>query len=332
LQKACSRAAVKNKTLELQYRRVAEHLLQPLHEPAVREALGCLIPLELDPKLDGKRPKAKAGQAVTAPKLYLHAGSWRVNMLEEEGLLNNQALTKGVIEFFLLTLGALSAPGTLYVASHSLGHVLQQANCNFKAGIKEWHRVQQGVNGSCEVLLPVLVEYGQNPRKGAPDMMLLVLRSKDAGSLGHPLSRQFMVSVYDDTRRNTQARKIAERFIEQVLEKKRFSIEDVHVQGFPFEQPRTDRKDVAPMALCLVAEMVAGSRGVDVQSDVLHRPFSILPRQLRLLRGSAALLSELAQKTCCPCWKANKLALLISAVGCTRRQMSMVPLHQLRHR
>jgi len=123
-------------------------------------------------------------------------------------------------------------------------------------------------------------------------MMLLVLRSKDAGSLGHPLSRQFMVSVYDDTRRNTQARKIAERFIEQVLEKKRFSIEDVHVQGFPFEQPRTDRKDVAPMALCLVAEMVAGSRGVDVQSDVLHRPFSILPRQrlasaFAWLRGTA---------------------------------------------
>ena len=94
----------------------------------MREALGCLIPVELDPKLDGKKPKTKPGQGVPAPKLYLHAGSWRVNMLEEEGLLCNQALTKGMIECFLLTLGALPHEGTLYVASHSLGHLLQQTN------------------------------------------------------------------------------------------------------------------------------------------------------------------------------------------------------------
>ena len=122
--------------------------------------------------------------------------------------------------------------------------------------------------------------------------MVLVLREKDDSTLGHTLSRDYTVSVYDDTRRNTQARKIAERFIEQVLEKKRFNIVDVQVQAYPFEQPRTDKKDVAPMALCLVAEMVAEALGVDVQTDLLHRPFSIRPRQrlasaFAWLRGAA---------------------------------------------
>ena len=83
LRRACERVAGRDKVLELQHCRVADRLRQPLHESAVREALGCLIPPELDPNLDGKKTKATPRQAVPAPKLYLHAESWRVNMLEE---------------------------------------------------------------------------------------------------------------------------------------------------------------------------------------------------------------------------------------------------------
>ena len=36
---------------------VAERLMGPYHLPAVKEALGCLIPASLHPDLDGTKPK-----------------------------------------------------------------------------------------------------------------------------------------------------------------------------------------------------------------------------------------------------------------------------------
>ena len=63
------------------WKRVAERLRGPLHEPAVREALGCLIPEWLDPRLDNKKPKGKTGWVRGADGCalggrHLESGRW----------------------------------------------------------------------------------------------------------------------------------------------------------------------------------------------------------------------------------------------------------------
>ncbi len=104
----------------------------PLHLPAVREALGCLIPPDLHPSFDGKKPRAKHGQSAKTAQVYLYANTsdttWRVNMLEEEGLTKGLPVTKGMLEFFLLAFRESLTDKSFYVASHKLAQVLRQEN------------------------------------------------------------------------------------------------------------------------------------------------------------------------------------------------------------
>ena len=82
---------------------VSARLLGVYHLPAVQEALGCLIPPELDPKQDGKKPKGKQLSADVPSGVTLDAGGWKVDVVEEQALAECR-LSKGVIEFFLLIL------------------------------------------------------------------------------------------------------------------------------------------------------------------------------------------------------------------------------------
>ena len=80
---------------------VSARLLGPLHVAATREALGCLVPAELDPKLDGRKPRGgqRQGGAETHG-VYVQAGQWRVDVCEEQALAENR-LGRGMLEFFL---------------------------------------------------------------------------------------------------------------------------------------------------------------------------------------------------------------------------------------
>ena len=63
---------------------VAVRLRGDLHMPAVREALGCLIPEGLHPRLDGRKPKGRGPGAVPERTgVHLAAGSWKVDVFEE---------------------------------------------------------------------------------------------------------------------------------------------------------------------------------------------------------------------------------------------------------
>ena len=81
---------------------VAERLREPLHEPAVREALGCLIPEWLDPREDGKKPKGKTAAEVENVGVPLVADGFRVDVQRQCDLLEPaRTIRKDVLEFFL---------------------------------------------------------------------------------------------------------------------------------------------------------------------------------------------------------------------------------------
>ena len=103
-------------------RAVAERLQGPLHVPAVREALQCLIPEWLDSSLDGKQGKtARGGPDRVGVKLS--AKAWGVDVSTESVLRAGLPLRSDVLEFSLIVLRhvcevlGLSA----YVGSHRLG-------------------------------------------------------------------------------------------------------------------------------------------------------------------------------------------------------------------
>ena len=129
LQEACAEVARGDSGKVALCEAVAVRLLGPLHMPAVREALGCLVPAELDPKLDGKKPRGGPRQVgAETCGVYVQAGQWRVDVCEEQALSENR-LGRGMLEFCLMVLrrvcSRLRVP--LALGSHKLGLLLNAA-------------------------------------------------------------------------------------------------------------------------------------------------------------------------------------------------------------
>ena len=103
---------------------VAERLRGPLHEPAVREALGCLVPEWLDPRLDNKKPKGKTGGGEVQMGVPLVAGTWKVDVGREQVLADSSRLVgPDLLEFFSIlarhVCEKLELP--LYIGTSALG-------------------------------------------------------------------------------------------------------------------------------------------------------------------------------------------------------------------
>ncbi len=81
---------------------VSERLCGDLHMPAVREALGCLVPADLHPSLDGRKPKGGLAGGVARAGISLSAGKWNVDVSEEQRI--SECLRPGTCEFFLIVL------------------------------------------------------------------------------------------------------------------------------------------------------------------------------------------------------------------------------------
>ena len=76
---------------------VAERLMGPYHLPAVKEALGCLIPASLHPDLDGKKPKGRAQAGGGPGGVCLKAGQWQIDVGQERDLYGSVALSKAML-------------------------------------------------------------------------------------------------------------------------------------------------------------------------------------------------------------------------------------------
>ena len=80
---------------------VAQRLRGELHMPAVREALGCLIPEKLHGRLDDKKARAVKGD-VERVGVHLQAGRWTVDVSAGGAIaMLGRAISDGVLEFFL---------------------------------------------------------------------------------------------------------------------------------------------------------------------------------------------------------------------------------------
>ena len=102
--------------------RVGERMLGPYHVDRVKEVLGCLIPKDLHPRYDDKKPRGKAGTRFGQSGVFLKAGPWKVDVTEEQELMDSR-VTKATLEFFLIVLRHLCDKLQLpvVVGSHKLG-------------------------------------------------------------------------------------------------------------------------------------------------------------------------------------------------------------------
>jgi hypothetical protein len=99
---------------------VKERLLGALHLPAVREALGCLIPAYLHPKDDGKKPRGGLSLEHARVGVFVQAGAWKVDVSEEQRLAESGTLFGPTCEFFLIVLRRVCARLRLPVAVGSV--------------------------------------------------------------------------------------------------------------------------------------------------------------------------------------------------------------------
>ena len=137
-----------------------------LHMPAVREALGCLIPAELHPRLDNRAPKKNPGAAAETGSIQIQCGGWRVNVCEEQTLNERGPLVKGLLEFFLGVLRHVCARLKLsvFLGSIGLGSKLGddesvEVFCRTLETWKSWTMAERNVVRAAEVcMLPVCVD------------------------------------------------------------------------------------------------------------------------------------------------------------------------------
>ena len=152
--------------------------LQPLHMPAVREAIGALIPERLHWSLDAATAKGKEELGVVRGGSVLQMDDWKINVRSEDALAQGR-LPEEVLEFFLLVVRRVSeALGLrLAIGSKTVGKEAGKAGDaeQFSCVMRGWRKVWQSsvVSENTELLLPVAVD-----EKAAPqDWVFVSVRS-----------------------------------------------------------------------------------------------------------------------------------------------------------
>ena len=142
------------------------------HLPALREALGCLVPKEFDPYFDKLPPKGKVKAVPEQTALMLTAGSWRVNIFDEQGVTHG-SISKGVVEIFALLARRicekLSLP--IFVGSVELGRKIAKAADPSVLAVQvgAWKGLWDPdvIRSARCILLPVCFDDGKSPRDWA---------------------------------------------------------------------------------------------------------------------------------------------------------------------
>jgi len=183
--------------------------LQPLHMPAVREALGALIPERLHASLDKATQRGKDNFGVVRGGSFLKMDGWQINVRNEDALSQGR-LHEETLEFFLKVLervcAALKLP--VVIGSKTVGKEAGRAPCPaaFARVMERWRKVWQAseVAGKPELLLPVAVDDKPMPQ----DWVLVSVRSCVAGErLGD--ATRLHVQVHDAACRVSVAERVA---------------------------------------------------------------------------------------------------------------------------
>ena len=187
-----------------------------LHLPAVKGALGALIPAKLHARFDKSAAKQKIPKDVPVGGSYLRCDGWRVSVYEEESLSRGR-LGVGMLEFFLKLLERCSSEMCLRVsvASRTLGKLVGTAATVdvFRSVLSRWRECWNPVEVKKRqvLLLPVPTVDVPEPR----DWVLAVVRARDgSSSLGQ--AKQLEVAVYDRVVRKTLSERIA-RYVQALF-------------------------------------------------------------------------------------------------------------------
>ena len=192
--------------------RVSGLLKGPRQVFDVHRAMGCLIPLALDPRLDGVKPRGKARAGATTPGVKIYAGKWNINVEEVRDLgLDDRPLPKGVFEFFLVLLRRISRSMQLPVAVGSVGlgpTILGAASGVGLAVEAEGMTLWKGEGGlrdyfadKEEIWLPVNRDVGPFVK----DCVLVTVKSDEDGQVLRN-AKELRVEVYDRIRRQERSR------------------------------------------------------------------------------------------------------------------------------
>ena len=199
------------------FQEVEGRLLNELHLPAVKEALGALIPEDLHPWQDDPKRRGKKG-AVPAERVgvTLQANGWGVSVFTEEKLREHRPMEKGTLEFFLILarqvcqrLNVRVAIGSIGVGERLTGSASRQEGVEevrreFERGMSSWSALRHEAQLARFLLLPVPLFDGRNCR----EWMLLTMSSAVEGeTLGGAGS--FQVGVADRCGRTQTAGRVA---------------------------------------------------------------------------------------------------------------------------
>ena len=271
---------------------VAERLLGPLHVDRVMEVLGCLIPKSLHPCWDGKKPRGKAGAAVGPVGVYVHAGTWRVDIVEEQELCDGRLL-KGMLEFYLIVLRRLCQRLGLPVAigSHRLGFAIAAADDAsalrlIVQGWEQWQEMSQSIRESQELLVPVVLEDARVQRRC---VLVRVLAQGGADNLAS--AGVLEVRVSDRIGRKRLAKELGDKVVALIRsvnsEAGHEAVRVVVEPGFPECEMECD---VGVVVLGLLARRVAVLAGESSEASVLG--LSLQDAAASLKMGFSHLRSE----------------------------------------
>ena len=184
--------------------------IQPLHMPAVREALGCLIPEGLHRSLDQAAARAKDDFGGLRGGSVLRMSGWGVSVRAEDALARGR-LQEDALEFFLLVLKHVCKLLLLPVAigSKTVGKEVgrQESLAKLARVMGNWRKVwpREEVREQQELVIPVAVDDRSVPQ----DWVTAVVRSTVVGEkLGH--AKQLHVQVFDAAQRATTAQRVAQ--------------------------------------------------------------------------------------------------------------------------
>ena len=296
------------------YRRIKDRLLCDLHMPAVKEALGALIPEWLHPSQDDpKRRGKKKGFGEKRVGVNITADGWRVSVFVEQELREHKPVAKDTMEFFLMLARLVTAKLRLPLAvgSHKLGGRLLESVANkeplgrLSDELKDWRSSWRSEAMAAErMLLPVPL-YDQ---AGCREWYLVSLSSAVQGETLGCASR-WQVEIAERGGRTKGfpalvARRLAELVRGQAISEQ--GCVDVARQSFP---AHAGALDTTLAILGLVFKQVARSAGVphlDPESDLylgdwrdaLTEAFALLRRQADA-RGEIAVENSFARREQC---------------------------------
>ena len=297
--------------------------IDELHMPAVKGALGALIPASLHERFDNAAAKQRLPKDLPRGGSYLKFDGWRVSVYEEESLARGR-LDLGMLEFFLKVLEQCSSQMRLRVSvgSRTLGKLVGTSTSldGFCRVVSRWRECwnPDEVKRRDVLLLPVPTVDVPAPR----DWVFVAVRARDGhSSLGQ--AEQLEVKVYDRMVRKMLNDRIA-RFVQALFRDGAVSLDpEVVPEDFPECRVATQRSACVLGLIAAYVQEVAGQTFLDRGSPTFVPDFLLVLRAVfAKLRTEAAAKALTDMKDYVVGEECRKLLSMFGEVPCLRSTLT----------